>query len=157
MPFARRSMARAVVDANILVSAIFGGLAAQALNTAISKCELWISEEIASELMAPPEMLDEKFSPEQARHFKSLIGAFFGYCRRSRSFAPRRICRDPGDEAYLSLAYGIQADFLVTREESLLKLPREKLRLHHLGNLRIVTPKEFIVSVREKRKGGGRK
>lgn len=140
-------MVRAVVDADILVSAIFGGLAAQALNSAISSCELWISEEIADELMAPAEKL------EQARHFKSLIGAFFGYCRRSRSFAARGICHDSRGEAYLSLAYGIQADFLVTRDENLLRIPRERLRLNNLGNLQIVTPKEFIVSTMRKRKG----
>jgi putative PIN family toxin of toxin-antitoxin system len=54
------------------------------------------------------------------------------------------ICRDPKDDAYLSLAKSVPADFLVTGDLDLLSLEKEKLDTAGLARLRIVTPKDFL-------------
>lgn len=57
------------------------------------------------------------------------------------------ICRDPKDDAYLSLSRAVSADYLVTGDKDLLVLSRERLVSAGLQGLAIVTPKEFLARV----------
>jgi putative PIN family toxin of toxin-antitoxin system len=50
------------------------------------------------------------------------------------------VCRDPKDNFLLDIAFAAQADVIVSGDEDLLVL-------HPFGNVRIVTPREFLLHI----------
>jgi len=53
------------------------------------------------------------------------------------------VCRDPKDDAYLSLCAGVMADFLITGDKDLLAVdPAANRGLS--SNLKIITPRQFL-------------
>jgi predicted nucleic acid-binding protein len=55
-----------------------------------------------------------------------------------------KICRDPKDDAYLSLAKAVHADYLVTGDSDLLSLTRQDLERAGLSHLVITSPRGFL-------------
>jgi len=53
------------------------------------------------------------------------------------------VCRDPKDDAYLSLCAAAGADWLITGDKDLLAVDPEKVPVLPKG-LKIVTPRQFL-------------
>lgn len=139
-------MARIVLDANVIVSAAFGGTPLKALIKAF-RHEVIVSPIIKKELISLPEELARKLSPDRMaklrRHLKILP-------LKTRLWIPENpaktvsLCRDPKDDAYLALCLSTEAHCLVTGDADLLSIPRQTLVSAGLERLTIVNPRKFL-------------
>lgn len=136
-------MVRVVLDANVIGSDAFGGIPLKATIEAF-RCEVMISPLIKRELLALPQALKNKLTPDQSLHLQKWLKVLIyraTLCRRGKRL---RVCRDPKDDAYLSLCLESQADYLVTGDQDLLTVSRKSLVLNQLSHLEILTPKDFL-------------
>lgn len=92
--------------------------------------------------------LPVKLPPARIAEWESRLAAILAMA--SRYPTPKRIvlCRDPADDAYLSLAGAVTADSLITGDDDLLALGTDTLSRAGLGHLHIVTPREFLDATR---------
>jgi len=136
-------MHKVVIDANVLVSAIFGGTSLKAVLKAFRKGRVVVSPQIERELIELPEKLRRKLNPIQIIEFKKLIRILF--LKAERFQTKRRINISPHreDNAYLELCLASGADYLITGDKDLLQIPQDKLKEIGLENLKILTPSEF--------------
>lgn len=132
------SMARVVMDANVFVSAAFGGRTRKVVETVFSEHELFLSEKILLELNG----LELLFNGEQKSRWKKIIRRLVSLS--SFVIPPKlQICRDPKDDIYLATAVAANADFFFTGDKDLLEIPFTTLRSAGL-KAQIVTPKTFL-------------
>ncbi len=142
---AESSRPRAVVDTNLLVSAVLtkGGDADRLLRSWYEGVFILITsdallEELETVLQRP--VFQGKYGI-----LGSEVDALVNSLREgSLKVIPRRRlpvhCRDPKDDKFLAASLGGRADYLVTGDGDLLSL-----RDHpHLGRLRIVTVREYL-------------
>ncbi len=136
-------MARVVLDANVIVSAAFGGIPLKALVRAF-RHEVIVSPMIKKELVSLPDALASRLSPDRVarlrRHLKILLF-------KARMLEPRKtvaVCRDPKDDAYLSLCLFAEAHCLITGDADLLSISRKKLVSVGLEPLIILNPRKFL-------------
>jgi putative PIN family toxin of toxin-antitoxin system len=135
-----------VIDANVLVSAIFGGVPERAVRRAFEE-EVWVSAEIQRELKGLGERLREKLTLPQMLRWNVSFLPLIGKMRSARVRRRVRLSRDPADDAYLSLGLAVRADFLLTGDRDLLDLCPADLRAAGLGTLSIVSPSEFLARI----------
>ncbi len=88
-----------------------------------------------------------RFSPklgeERTKVLDSLWMRYQSLCRMTEPVRRVSICRDPKDDAYLSLCGGVGADCLITGDKDLLGVdPGKESELP--GNLKIPTPGEYL-------------
>lgn len=136
-------MVRVVLDANVIVSAAFGGRPMQAVTKAF-RDEVFLSPAVKQELLLLPEELAFKLSLDQKTKLKRLINVLI---HKSKLVIPQQhvdICRDQKDNAYLSLCLSAGTDYLVTGDLNLLSIGRDQLKQAGLSNLNILTPKKFL-------------
>ena len=138
-------MVRVVLDANVIVSAAFGGIPREAVLKAFRR-EVVISPLIKQEILSLPEELSGKLSSDRVfrlrRYLKILL-------YKAVLFQPSRhlsLCRDPKD-AYLSLCLAAEASYLITGDADLLSIPKQRLALAGLEKLSILTPKKFLSAI----------
>lgn len=136
-------MSKVVIDANIFVSAIFGGVPLKAVTRAFYHDTVIISPSLEKELLGLPEKLQRKLRPEQILEFKTLVRKLLIHTKMVKSRRKLKICRDRKDNAYLELCLASKADFLITGDRDLLAIPEENLLASGLENLKILTPAEF--------------
>jgi putative PIN family toxin of toxin-antitoxin system len=135
-----------VVDANIVVSAIFGGVPAKALWRAFEG-DVYISPDVESEWNVLGEKLERKIHPDRWKVWKeTFLPSIVGRMHRVEVREALLLCRDPKDNAYLSLAKAAQADFLVTGDKDLHAVKEEVLAKAGLSFLRILTPRQFLAN-----------
>ena len=135
---------KGVVDANVVVSAIMGGVPAAALQRALKE-DVYLSPEIAAEFFALGRRLHKRLKPELFRRWTdSFLPSVIGRMKVVEVSRPLRICRDPKDDAYLSLSAAISAEFLLTGDKDLLTVSPRQLGEAGMGRLLILTPREFI-------------
>ena len=139
----RSTARRIVIDANVLVSAIFGGTPERAVRRAFEE-EVWISGDIKKELRGLGDKLREKLTLPHMIRWNSSFLPLIGKMRLARVRRKVRLSRDPGDDAYLSLALAARAEFLITGDRDLTSLSRDDLRGAGLGFLAIVSPRQFL-------------
>lgn len=133
-----------VVDANVIVSALFGGHPRAAVLSALNE-ETFISREIVDELTGLRDKLAKKISPFQLRRWTDLfLPAILGGSTLVSRVPTLHICRDPKDDAYLSLAKAAEAEYLITGDKDLLESDSKRLTSHGLAKLSIVSPADFI-------------
>jgi putative PIN family toxin of toxin-antitoxin system len=132
-----------VIDANVLVSAIFGGTPERAVRRAFEE-EVWVSGDIKKELKGLGDKLRKKLTLPQIVRWNRSFLPLIGEMRLARVRRKARLSRDPDDDAYLSLALAARADFLITGDEDLSSLSLGELRGAGLGFLSIVSPREFL-------------
>ncbi|HCU24669.1 MAG TPA: putative toxin-antitoxin system toxin component, PIN family [Deltaproteobacteria bacterium] len=139
-------MVRVVLDANVIVSAAFGGIPREAVLKAFRR-EVVISPLIKQEILSLPEELSGKLSSDRVfrlrRYLKILL-------YKAVLFQPSRhlsLCRDPKDDAYLSLCLAAEASYLITGDADLLSIPKQRLALAGLEKLSILTPKKFLSAI----------
>ena len=136
-------MTRIVIDANVLVSAAFGGVPLDAVSKAFSAGEVFLSPAVIAEIDGTIRRLSSKLEVEKTAYLLTLWKRFHSHCT---ILAPREkaaICRDPKDDAYLHLCIAARADFLVTGDKDLLAVDPGSFAVLP-GGLKIVTPRQFL-------------
>ena len=141
---------RVFLDTNVLASATATrGLCADVLQEVLAAHELFLSEQVLSELARA---LRSKFGIGQ-----DLIDDFIRLLRQDcvpagPSDVPRVSLRDKDDLRILGAAAAAGAEVLVTGD-------KELLALGHFGNLEILSPRQFwerLTTQRQRRAGRGR-
>lgn len=127
-----------VLDTNTLVSRLLapGGVAARAVDHALERGVLLVSEPTLAELI---DVLGRpKFQPylsaEDRQRFLELLGGVARVVPITRS---HRACRDPKDDKFLDLAIAGEARAIITGD-------RDLLALDPFHDVRIVSPATFL-------------
>ena len=134
------SMDKIVIDANVLISAAFGGTPLDAVSRAFSIGEVSV---IVAEIGGTIGRLSSKLGDEKTRILTALWERFNSLCRMAEPERNVSICRDPKDDAYLSLCAAVRAGYLITGDKDLLAV--EPARVSSLPKgLKILTPRQFL-------------
>ena len=136
-------MAKVVIDANVIISAAFGGKPLEAVARALKEHVVSISESILEELEGVLRRLSKKLSPEQIHYLQERVGQLLKVAHRIPVSTHLSLSRDAKDDHYLSLCKEAQADFLITGDKDLLSLLAEVLKKNGVACL-IVTPATFL-------------
>ena len=136
-------MAKVVVDANVLISSVFGDMPLESITLAMLHHELFYSEDIEEELKGVLQKLEVKLKDNQIQKLQENMLRFLSFCKKIHVTENLSICRDRKDNRYLSLCKQVSADFLITGDKDLLTIPRKVLRENSL-TCNIVSPAEFI-------------
>jgi len=136
-------MAKVVIDANVLISAAFGGKPLEAVARALKEHDVFVSPSILQELEGVLKRLSKKLSPEQIGYLQETMGQLLRVARRIPVSTHLSISRDPKDDHYLSLCKEAQADFLITGDKDLLSLRAEVLKKNGIACL-IISPTTFF-------------
>jgi len=136
-------MVKIVIDANVLISAAFGGTPLTAVRKAFSEGKVYLSPDVVAEIGETIVRLSPKLGEERTKVLSALWMRFQSLCRMTEPERRVSICRDPKDDAYLSLCAGVGADYLITGDKDLLAVdPGKESGLP--GDLKILTPREFL-------------
>jgi putative PIN family toxin of toxin-antitoxin system len=138
-----KSMAKVVIDANVMISAVFGGKPLEAAARALKEHDVFVSTSILQELEGVLKRLSKKLSPEQIDYLQETMGQLLREAHRVPVSTHLCISRDPKDDHYLSLAKEAQADFLITGDKDLLSPRAEVLKKNGIACL-IMTPAAFL-------------
>jgi putative PIN family toxin of toxin-antitoxin system len=102
-----------------------------------------LSPDVVREVEGTVHLLTTKLGNEKAKVLLALWNRFHSLCEVQEPSQRVVVCRDPKDDAYLSLCAGIMADFLVTGDKDLLAVdPAVTQGLP--SNLKIITPRQFL-------------
>ncbi|MBK8576387.1 MAG: putative toxin-antitoxin system toxin component, PIN family [Elusimicrobia bacterium] len=133
-----------ILDANVLVSALFGGAPRRAVLRAFKET-VYVSPRVEAEFQSLGAKLSRRLAPDKYRAWSHVfLPAVLGRCERVGVHRTVDICRDPKDNAYLSLALEIEADILVTGDKDLLILSQNDLIKAGLSGLKILNPRDFL-------------
>ncbi len=136
-------MVKIVIDTNVLISAAFGGIPLEAVSKAFSVGKVYLSPDIVSEIEETVHRLTPKLGDEKSKVLLALWRRFHSLCEVHKPSRKVVVCRDPKDDAYLSLCAEVMADFLVTGDKDLLVVdPAVTQGLP--SNLKILTPRQFL-------------
>jgi len=139
-------MAKIVIDANVIISAAFGGKPLEAVVRAIENHEVYLSQAIKQELKGVISGLSKKLSKEQISFINEKIQQLIGLAKSISVSTSVILSRDAKDDHYLSLCKAARADFLITGDKDLLSISEETLKKSGIS-CRIVTPQEFLENV----------
>ena len=136
-------MGKVIIDANVLISAAFGGIPLEAVGNALSHDKLFLSPDVVAEVDSTIRILSPRLGPEKTGILEDLWTRLREYCEIVASPKKLTICRDPKDDAYLSLCAAVGADYLVTGDRDLLDV--ETARESGLpSSLKILTPRQYL-------------
>ena len=136
-------MAKVVIDANVMISAAFGGKPLEAVGRALKEHDVFISESILEELEGVFKKLLKKLSPEQILYLQERVHELLKVAHRIPVSTHLSLSRDAKDDHYLNLCKEARADFLLTGDKDLLDLDPEALRKNQIA-CRIVNPVSFL-------------
>ncbi len=139
-------MAKVVIDANVILSAAFGGKPLEAVVRALEDHEVYLSDTIERELQGVISGLSKKLSDDQILFLREKIQQLLSLARHISISTHVVLSRDPKDDHYLSLCKEAKADFLITGDKDLLSISQEELRKNGISCM-IVTPQTFLESV----------
>ncbi|MBA3060367.1 MAG: putative toxin-antitoxin system toxin component, PIN family [Nitrospirae bacterium] len=137
-------MPKIVIDANVIVSSLFGGTPRKAFLKALKTCDVYISPEIGQELSGLLTELESKLGNAKIRRLRSIVMRLASYAKEVNPSKKIELSRDNKDNAYLNLCLAVRADFLLTGDKDLLKIPIKKLKSFGLNRLNIVSPNTFL-------------
>lgn len=109
--------------------------------------EVWVSSAIRRELLSVSSRVAARQSLTWVARWNAAFFPLLSSMRVGTVHDHVTLCRDPKDDAYLSLCRSVSADYLVTGDKDLLVVSRERLASAGLGRLAIVTPREFLARV----------
>lgn len=138
------ALLKVVLDANVIVSAIFGGYPRKALLKALTECRLYYNEGVEQELKLLIDELRHKLTPKERKELKSIISDVLSLGEKVQTARELYISRDPKDNSYIETCLEVQADVLITGDKDLLEIPKDKLEEVGLGNLKISKPRQFV-------------
>lgn len=144
----RKSMAKLVIDANVIISAAFGGKPLQAVNRALQEHDVYLSSSIERELYETISGLSKRLSEEQISFLQEKIGQLVNLAKRVSVSTHILLSRDAKDDHYLSLCKEVNADFLITGDKDLLSISKESLKKNGISCL-IVSPHQFLESTHQ--------
>jgi uncharacterized protein len=136
-------MAKVVIDANVLISAAFGGKPLEAVGRALKEHDVFVSTSILQELEGVLKRLSKKMSAEQISYLQERMGQLIKVAHRIPVSTHLSLSRDAKDDHYLSLCKEVQADFLITGDKDLLNLHPEALKKNRIS-CQIITPAFFL-------------
>jgi uncharacterized protein len=139
-------MAKIVIDANVMISAAFGGKPLEAVARALQEHDVFISDRIVEELEGVVKKLSRKLSSEKILYLQEKVNQLILIANRIGELTPLSLSRDSKDDHYLSLCKAVQADFLITGDKDLLILDPATLRKNAIP-CRIVDPASFLDTV----------
>ena len=139
-------MAKIVVDANVIISAAFGGKPLEAVVRALEDHEVYLSPTIERELQEVISGFSKKLTKEQILFICEKFEQLLRLAKRISVSTDVVLSRDPKDDHYLSLCKEAGAEFLVTGDKDLLSLSQDRLKANGIS-CRIVTPQEFLESI----------
>ncbi len=139
-------MARIVIDANVIISAAFGGRPLEAVVRAFEDHEVYLSEGVEQELRGVVSGLSKKLSKEQMVFLEEKMEQLLSRATRVSVSIHLALSRDAKDDHYLSLCKAAKADFLISGDKDLLSVSEERLKRSGIS-CRIVTPREFLDNV----------
>jgi len=137
-------MPKVVIDANIIVSAMFGGTPRKAFLKALRTCDVYVSPEIKLELSGLLNELEDKLDRAKIRRLRSIVLNLLSASKEVVASKKIELSRDKKDNAYLNLCLRVRADFLLTGDKDLLEIPPGKLNPSGLNRLKIVSPDVFL-------------
>lgn len=139
-------MAKVVIDANVIISAAFGGKPLEAVVRALEAHEVYLSQSIERELQGVISGLSKKLTKEHILFVQEKIQQLLSLSKRISISAQVVLSRDAKDDHYLSLCKEAKADFLVTGDKDLLSISQEDLKENGIS-CRMVTPVEFLETI----------
>ena len=137
-------MPKIVIDANVIVSALFGGTPRKAFLKALRTCDIYVSPEIKLELSGLLDERENRLDRSKLRRLRSIILNLLSTSKEIVASKKIELSRDKKDNAYLSLCARVRADFLLTEDKDLLEIPLQKLKSSGLNKLKIVSPDIFL-------------
>ena len=139
-------MAKVVIDANVIISAAFGGNPLRAVIRAMDEDEVYVSQAIERELTEVFSKLSKKLKKDQIAFLDERMRELVGMAKKVSVSTRVVLSRDTKDDHYLALCKEAEVDFLVTGDKDLLSIPPEALK--EIGiPCRILTPQEFAERV----------
>ena len=138
--------AKVVIDANVIISAAFGGKPLEAVVRALEDHEVYLSQRIERELQGVIPGLSKKLSREQILFIQEKIEQWLSLAKRISVSTHVVLSRDAKDDHYLSVCKEAKADFLITGDKDLLSISREGLKKNGILCL-IASPQEFLEKV----------
>jgi hypothetical protein len=138
-------MAKVVVDANVIISAAFGGKPLEAVVRALEDPEVCLSDTIERELQGVILGLSKKLSNDQIPFLREKIQQLLSLAKHISISTHVVLSRDAKDDHYLSLCKEAKADFLITGDKDLLSISQEELRKNGISCM-ILTPQTFLES-----------
>ena len=139
-------MAKIVIDANVIISAAFGGKPLEAVVRTMEDHEVYLSEGIERELRGVISRLSRKLSEDQMAFLEEKMRQLLSHARKVSVSIHVSLSRDAKDDHYLSLCKAARADFLITGDKDLLSVSEETLKKSGIS-CRIITPQEFLENV----------
>jgi hypothetical protein len=136
-------MAKVVLDANVIISAAFGGKPLEAVVRALEDHKVYLSLTIERELQEVISGLSKKLTREQILFIREKFEQLLSFAKRISVSTDVVLSRDPKDDHYLSLCKEAGAEFLVTGDKDLLSLSLDRLKANGIS-CKIVTPQAFL-------------
>ena len=136
-------MAKVVIDANVIISAAFGGKPLEAVVRALEDHEVYLSDTIERELQGVILGLSKKLSNDQILFLREKIQQLLSLAKHISISTHVVLSRDPKDDHYLSLCKETGAEFLVTGDKDLLSISQDKLKANGVS-CKVVSPQEFL-------------
>jgi putative PIN family toxin of toxin-antitoxin system len=136
-------MAKVVIDANVIISAAFGGKPLGAVVRALEDHEVYLSDTIERELQGVILGLSKKLSNDQILFLREKIQQLLSLAKHISISTHVVLSRDAKDDHYLSLCKEAKADFLITGDKDLLSISQDKLRANEIL-CKVVSPQEFL-------------
>lgn len=132
-----------VIDANVIISAIFGGYPEKVIQIAIS-------HEIFAPLILKKELerfIEKVESKKKFPHLKVFFDYFLNHIKLTTIEKVEKISRDKTDDLYIAAAIQEEADFLISGDKDLLSCSNIRK-----WSFKIVSPKEFIDIIRKSKR-----
>jgi putative PIN family toxin of toxin-antitoxin system len=139
-------MAKIVIDANVIISAAFGGKPLEAVVRALEDYEVYLSKTIEQELLGVLSGLSKKLSEDHLSFIHEKIQQLLILARHVSPATHVVLSRDPKDDHYLSLCKETGAEFLVTGDKDLLSISEKSLKAIGIS-CKVVSPQEFLEHV----------
>ena len=136
-------MAKVVTDANVIISAVFGGKPLEGVVRAIEENEIYLSQSIVQEIQGVISKLSKKLSGEQITFIQGKMEQIVGMAKHVTVSIHVALSRDVKDDHYLSLCKEVEADFLITGDKDLLNISEAHLKKKGIP-CQIITPQAFL-------------
>ena len=110
--------------------------------------ETFLSPDTRQEVLGLSQRIAARVAPGRVHEWNGLVLPLLAGMTLVSPTERIKLCRDPDDDAYLSLAKAAEADYLITGDKDLLDIDPAALDRAGLPHLRILTPARFISEIR---------